>query len=261
MRQLTCKSLSLILINLFLFTLIVQAQDTSKVIKKAPAKTVTQPAKKAASPAAKTAAPQGAAVTQPAATTNPPAAPLPADNSLNGQYEALLKNSWMQQGYKVINPGRLTTLWKSVNDTLINTKKQLADSRRIINEQEKQLADLKTQPAPKVTNTEIKAVAVKQIEVLGMAVDLATYNWIVWGTILALALGLAGILLTKAKNSMDSKQYKDQYEEISSEYQTYKAKAKEKELRLARELQTERNTIEDLLAKQTEEPAAKRAKK
>jgi hypothetical protein len=225
--------------------------------------TTAKPAQAITQPGQTTAAGQApAAPAQAAKPIVPPVAQGPVDNSLNGQYEALLKNSWMQQGYKVIRPALLTTLWKSVNDSLSNHKKQLADARQKLVEQNKQLTELKKQSGSKSVSPERSTVAVAEMQILGMSMDVSTYNWIVWGTILALGLGLAAVLFTTTKNSLDAKQHKQQYEEISSEYQTYKAKAKEKEMKLARELQTERNTIEDLLAKRNEdETPLKRGKK
>lgn len=247
MRQLTCKSLSIVLINIFLLTFSVRAQDTTGTTKSQTTK-ASQPAK-VATPA------------QPKPARSQPVTPAaPVDNSISGQYEALLKHSWMQQGYKVVNPSRLTTLWKSVNDSLSSNKKQIAEAKQRISELEKQVAASKD-PSGKTAALEKSSAPASHVEVLGMAVDMPTYNWIVWGTILALALGLAGVLFSTTKNSFDSKQYKLQYEEISAEYQNYKTKAKEKELKLARELQTERNTIEDLLAKKDEEASVKRGKK
>lgn len=246
MRQLTCKSLSIVLINIFLLTFSVSAQDTTGT--KNQTTKAGQPAKVA------TPAPSKPARTQ----SVTPAARV--DNSLSGQYEALLKHSWMQQGYKVVNPARLTTLWKSVNDSLNSNKKQIAEARQRISELEKQIAASEDDPG-KTAAPEKPSAPARHVEVLGMAVDMPTYNWVVWGTILLLALCLAGVLFSTTKNSFDSKQYKLQYEEVSAEYQNYKTKAKEKELKLARELQTERNTIEDLLAKKDEEASIKRGKK
>ena len=276
MRQLSCKRLiTFFLINICFLTLSVQAQDSTK--------TSTQPVKKTAPPTkAATSTPAKAVAQPPAKTVTPPVKPVakttinpPAkivsspptqavsvdNSSLNGQYEALLKHSWMQQGYKVVNPSRLTNLWKSVNDTLISNKKELAEARKKMAEQAKQINEFKNPNASKENAQEKSVTSVNQLQILGTSIDISTYNWIVWGTILTLALGLAAVLFTTTKNSIDARQHRQQYEEISSEYQAYKAKAKEKELKLARELQTERNTIEELLEKRNGEEPIKKGKK
>jgi len=169
--------------------------------------------------------------------------------SIKGQYDDLLKHSWMQQGYKVVNANRLTTLWNTVNDSLNTSKKQLDDAKLKLAEQSRQLAELKTGTASPAKHS----APVNEISFLGMPVSTSTYNWIVWGLITVLAAALAGVLFIITKNSLDAKQHKQLYDEIAAEYHTYKGKAKEKELKLARELQTERNTIEELLARKDEE--------
>jgi Sec-independent protein translocase protein TatA len=282
MRQTSCKRLSLLFIHLFILVFFASAQDTSKAssatkpktsIKPAAATSTVQKTKKTV-PASTKATTQVPA-TSPAATSvkakagvdsaktvikQPVIQSGPKDNSLKGQYEDLLKYSWMQKGYKVINPGRLSSLWKSVNDSLATNKKQLADVKKRLEEQTKQINELKASPTTSAAATEKPVASSNQIEVLGMYVDTSTYNWIVWGTILVLGLALAVVLLTTTKRSLDAKQHKQLYNEISEEYQTYKAKSKEKELKLARELQTERNTIEELRAKRDEEEPVRKGR-
>ena len=156
----------------------------------------------------------------------------------------------MQQGYKVVNPNRLTTLWKSVTDSINAGKKQLALAQQKIAEQSKQINELQAKPSSKLKPSGNSTLPQNSIQVMGIAVDANTYNWVVWGVIILLAIALAVVLFNTRKNSSDAKHHKELYEEISSEYQTFKSKAKEKEMKLARELQTERNTVEELLAKQ-----------
>lgn len=251
MRKTLCKRLFIFLMAFCVFNFSASSQDSSKTVTRSPEKPVTQaPVKKTTKPISKPAV----TLAQPAnEAVNTPAPAQPVDNSLNGQYEVLLKHSWIQQGYKVVNPNRLTSLWKSVNDTINEYKKQLSASKQQSVNLEKQLTELKAQSTNKEEKiSESPKVSVNEIRVLGIYLNADTYNWIVWGIILVLAIALTTILLTTAKRGNDSKHHKQLYDEISSEYQSFKTKAKEKELKLARELQTERNTIEELLAKRNE---------
>lgn len=257
MRKTLCKRLFIFLMAFCVFNFSASSQDSSKTVTP-PEKPVTQaPIKKATKAISK---PSAAVSTQPAKKVEPVPAPAqPIDNSLEGQYEALLKHSWMQQGYKVVNPTRLSSLWKSVNDTINDYKKQLSVSKQQTANLEKQLSSQDTQPINDNKVVESPKVPVSEIQVLGMYLNANTYNWIVWGIILVLAIALTTILLTTAKRANDSKHYKQIYEELSSEYQSFKTKSKEKELKLARELQTERNTIEELTAKRNEEGPGKKS--
>lgn len=263
MKKTSCKRILILFINLCFIALTVKAQDTTKAPSPQPKTTVTTPAKTPAKPVVK--APVKPVVKPPATKkVDSPAKAIvkipaqPVDGSLKGQYEDLIRYSWMQKGYRVVNSARLNNLWKSVNDSINNNKKQLAETKQKLDQQAKQLNAFKDQTGSANDFTPRSAVTVNQIEILGMAVDVATYNWIVWGAIMALGLGLAAVLFTTTKNSQDARQHKQLYEEISREYQSYKTKSKEKEQKLARELQTERNTIEELLAKKNDESPGKK---
>lgn len=243
MSQISCKRLLILLINLCILGMHSNAQDSTAA---SPAQEkITAPGKVNAPPTKTVESSQ----VQPAPTPVRKIAPVKiSDNSIKGQYDELLKHSWMQQGYKVVNANRLTTLWNTVNDSLAIGKKQLNEAKLKLAEQTKLLADLKTGTSPSTKSS----APVKEISFLGMPVKTSTYNWIVWGLITVLAVALVGVLFTTTKNSMDAKNHKQLYDEITAEYHTYKAKSKEKELKLSRELQTERNTIEELLAQKSE---------
>jgi len=57
---------------------------------------------------------------------------------------------------------------------------------------------------------------------------------------------LAIIILRSAKHIHEAKYRSTLYDEISQEYQNYKVKANDKEKKLARELQDERNKLDEL---------------
>jgi hypothetical protein len=54
------------------------------------------------------------------------------------------------------------------------------------------------------------------------------------------------VILRSAKHIHEAKYRSSLYEEISQEYQSYKTKANDKEKKLARELQDERNKLDEL---------------
>ena len=258
MKQTLRKRSLILLLNLCFIAFASNAQDSSKTATNPPAKPpVTVPAKTTVPAPAKTVVNSPVKVVNPAAQIISKVPAKPTDSSIKGQYEALLKYSWMQKGYKVVDPTRLNTLWKSVNDSLNRNKRLLTASNQKLNEQAKQINELKnTGGTGNVTEGESMST-VEQIQILGMTLDVATYNWIVWGAIILLALGLGGVLFTTTKSAHDARHHKQLYEEISSEYNTYKTKAKEKELKLARELQTERNNLEELMARKDQDPGRK----
>jgi hypothetical protein len=168
------------------------------------------------------------------------------DPSLKGQYQLMLSKSRTLDGYKLINPNRLASFWQNVRDTLTTDRKQLNSATRKINEQEKSINDLKTQISGKESSLASTNAKVNEINFLGISFTKSTYNTIVWSLIIILGGALAFVILRSAKHIHEARYRSTLYEEISQEYQSYKTKANDKEKKLARELQDERNKLEEL---------------
>lgn len=168
------------------------------------------------------------------------------DFSLNGQYQFLLSRSRSINGYKLMNPSRLTSLWKSVTDSLTKGKAELAKAKAKITKQEKAMGTLQTEVKGNETEVIDANAKMNEISFLGLSFSKGTYNIIVWSIILVLAIALFVVIARSAKNILEARHRTQLYEEITAEYQNYKAKASEKERKLARELQDERNIVEEL---------------
>jgi len=168
------------------------------------------------------------------------------DPSLKGQYQLLLTKSKTINGYKLVNPGRISAFWKNLNDTLSTTRRQLTSANQKLNAQEKTITDLKSQISGKESALAGTNAKINEINFLGIAFTKSTYNTIVWSLIIGLAAALAFLILRSAKHIHEAKYRSNLYEEIAQEYQSYKTKANDKEKKLARELQDERNKLEEL---------------
>ncbi len=171
---------------------------------------------------------------------------LPSDPSLKGQYQNILSKSKNLNGFKVINPARLNTFWKNVNDTLRSERRQLPALKKQIAGQQETIAELKVQLNEKETALNNSNQKLDEISFLGMSFSKGTYNTMVWTIILVLAFALVIIIIRSAKLLHEARYRSSLYEEISAEYQSYKVKANEKEKKLARELQDERNKLDEL---------------
>ncbi|WP_343523324.1 hypothetical protein [Pedobacter sp.] len=163
------------------------------------------------------------------------------DPSLNGQYEFMLRKSKSLYGARLINPTRLSALWKSVNDTLKKERKQLQQARQEIKAQAGSISSLKGEVSGKESSLANANAAVNEIKFLGIAFNKGTYNTIVWTIIIVLAIGLAIVIFQSGKLRHEAKYRTELYQEVADEFQAHKVKAKDKEMKLARELQDERN--------------------
>ncbi|RDC57488.1 hypothetical protein DU508_10080 [Pedobacter chinensis] len=167
------------------------------------------------------------------------------DPSLNGQYEFMLKKSKSLYGAKLINPSRLTSLWKSVNDTLRKERKQLQDARKEIKAQSDNISSLKGEVSGKESSLANATASVNEIKFLGISFEKGTYNTIVWAIILVLGAALAIVIFQSGKYRREATYRTQLYQEVADEFQAHKVKAKDKEMKLARELQDERNKWDD----------------
>jgi hypothetical protein len=168
------------------------------------------------------------------------------DFSLKGQYQFMLSRSKSLYGNKLINPARLNTLWQSVTDTLRKERMVLSKAQANMLEQQKTIANLQTEASGKETSLNETHAKINEINFLGISFTKGTYNIVVWSIIIVLALALFIVIARSAKNILEAKHRTQLYDEVSAEYQSYKVKANEKERKLARELQDERNVIEEM---------------
>jgi len=169
------------------------------------------------------------------------------DPSLNGQYRFMLSRTRTSaDGYKMVAGYRLDQLWKSVSDTLRKERSERKGLQQKLTEQEKMVSYLKTEISGKDASLTENTNKVNEIRFLGIAFEKGTYNIIVWSLIGALAIALIIVIARSGKNIIEAKHRSQLYNEISDEYQAYKTKAVEKERKLARELQDERNRLDEL---------------
>ena len=164
-----------------------------------------------------------------------------ADPSLNGQYQFMLSKSKSFSGARLINPNRLANLWKSVNDTLKKERKQLLEANTRIKSLTANISGLKTEVSGKESSLASSNAMVNEIKFLGISFDKGTYNTMVWAIIIILGAGLAFVIFQSGKYRYEATYRTQLYQEVADEFQAHKVKAKDKEMKLARELQDERN--------------------
>lgn len=184
------------------------------------------------------------AQTEPSSTTAP--APRPGANTLSRQYNEILDKANSYQEYKVIRKGQLDVFHRSVQDSLARVKKNLEVAQSKINEQQTQLGSLNQTLLGKEKTIQASQFANDRIAVLGMQVLKDRYiltNWIIIGLLLTIAI--FAFVRYQMSNRVASAARRD-YEEVKQELDSYRQKLLESKTSLGRELQTERNKIEEL---------------
>ncbi|HEY9001618.1 MAG TPA: hypothetical protein VIM89_09710 [Mucilaginibacter sp.] len=207
-----------------------------------------QAAKTTQQPATKPAQQQAASTTD----TTQPDLKTPADpnqlnaKSLNNQYQYMMSKTLRFQ------QPLLAALWKNVSDTLTKMRNDAKASQAKLSANVKLIDSLKTaatDASKESAASQSGSTSSETISLLGINLSKSTYNLVMISLVVVLGLALAIVIGTTAKHKHEARHRTELYEEIEEEFKAYKAKANEKELRLARELQTERNKLDELLGR------------
>lgn len=185
--------------------------------------------------------------TQPTARTNPYAqqvpvatAPVNTDKSLNGQYLYLTTKVY---GYQ--RP-QLAAFYKNIMDTIRTERQKLRAAQSKLTAQGKAVQDLQSDVSAKEQSLNESNSRRDAISLAGIMVSKSTYNLIMWGLVIFFGV-VAAIIIAQSGSARREAKYRIKlYDELDEEYKSYKAKANEKEKKLARELQTVRNKLEEI---------------
>lgn len=184
--------------------------------------------------------------------TTQPDLKTPADpnqlnaKSLSNQYQYMLSKTLRFQ------QPLLAALWKNVSDTLTKVRNDAKASQAKLTSDAKLIDSLKTAAASaskEAATSQTSGTPSDTISMFGISLSKSTYNLVMVGLVVGLAIALAIVIGSTAKHKYEARHRTELYEEIEEEFKAYKAKATEKELRLARELQTERNKLDELLGR------------
>lgn len=183
----------------------------------------------------------GTATPPPVYKPAPPDSALLTDKSLNGQYKYLLSKVYRYQ------QPLIAALWKNFTDTLTADHRKLADVQAKILAQSKTISELKLK-ADSVGKEQLTSKT-DDIDVLGLSLAKNTYSLIMWGLVIILGATAAMVIFRSGSLSREAHHRISLYNELEEEFKVYKSKANEKEKKLARELQTERNKVDELMGR------------
>lgn len=181
--------------------------------------------------------------------------------ALSGQFSDLKtkSNSYTEgsREYKVVNVALLNSFWQSVQATikeveqkqvkdLSATRQSLETAQARIDEQEKEIEVLRQDNAQKEAAVQQSEDAVNNLHVLGIPIHKQVYV-ILNTAIIALLLIMLGVLYTQYNSSKKvTDQKKKEFDDIDREFADFKKNAREREIKIKRELQTEMNLVAEL---------------
>lgn len=164
-------------------------------------------------------------------------------NPIQQQFQELIESSNNYQEYKVVNYDELVTLKNNTNSYIQKLKNQIATGKKTAANQKKEIKNLETKLNSTQQNLERVTEEKDNIVFLGLPLTKGTYMAMMWGIVAILILALL-FFIYKYKNSNSvTKEAKKRLNDTENEFDEYKKKALEKEQRLGRLLQDEKNKV------------------
>ena len=169
--------------------------------------------------------------------------------SLQSQFQEMLDKSETYTEYKVIKRTSLSQFSRAVQDSLRNNRGEIADLKNQVADQQSQITTLSN----RITELEAQLAESEELReslsFLGLNLNKGTYHTIVWVIIAGLVVfGIFAYSSFMRSNKITSKTKKE-FKILEVEYEEHKKKSHEKQIKMGRELQTERNRVEELKVK------------
>lgn len=168
------------------------------------------------------------------------------DASLQQQFIYLKENANTYKDKKIVRETALNQFWTNVRDSVATVRQQLNASQSQINAHEQEMASMKEELQEGQAAVQASEYDSTHISVLGINVLKAGFLSFFWITVSILTLMLL-IAIYQYRNSkrVTSKTQKN-LRALQREIDDFRKKSLEKERKLRRELQTERNHVEEL---------------
>ena len=163
------------------------------------------------------------------------------NGTIESQFDYLYRKSSSYQEYKVVKKTFYQKIKGNVLDSMQALKKDLGDTKKLVEVQSNEIKGLKSDL--QTTNNDLTSVTQEKdnIKFIGIPMTKASYNSLLWTIIFSLiALLLFFIFRFKSSNSI-TVQAQGLLSDTEKEFESYKAKALEREQKVRRELQDELN--------------------
>lgn len=166
---------------------------------------------------------------------------LKTETPIQDEFSALIQESNNYQGYKVVDYDKLIELRNTTRNYISELKEEIIVHKNTVDQQNDEIEKLKSELAS--TQEDLTRVSEEKdaLMFLGMPFSKGGYKTMMWGIVAAL-LALLLIIFFRYKSShAATKDARQKLQETEKEFDTYRTKALEKEQRLGRMLQDERN--------------------
>jgi preprotein translocase subunit SecF len=170
---------------------------------------------------------------------------LATSNFIEDEFDNLIESSNNYQGYKVVDYDALVELRDNTKRHVQDLKNELQEEQSTISSQNEEIENLENQLAQ--TQEDLQRVNEEKdaIKFLGMPFSKGSYMALMWGIVGVLILALLFFIYKFKNSNATTKEARHRLNETEKEFDLYRAKALEKEQRLGRMLQDEKNKAKD----------------
>ena len=163
------------------------------------------------------------------------------ESIIDSSFAELIENSNSFKGYKVVDYDKLVALKSSTASYIAQLKEEIKEHRALIDSQKQQAAKLEADLA--AVRTQLKEVTAEKdaITFLGMPFTKSTYKSIMWAVVGILILALILFVVRYQRSHIHTREARAKLQETEKEFESYRTKTLEKEQRMGRQLQDERN--------------------
>ncbi|HEY8935478.1 MAG TPA: hypothetical protein VIM65_09675 [Cyclobacteriaceae bacterium] len=168
------------------------------------------------------------------------------DLTLKDRYVLMKTKSQTYQDYKVIKETVLDGVWKITIDSLHAKNNALADTKKNVLKLKNQVIAAKNETAKTKESVAEILFDSTHINVLGINFNKRVFISTA-GIIIAGLIVLLGVLLGRLRwMQSSSKEKVESLDRLTKEFDDFKHKALDKQMKLSRELQNERNKLQDM---------------
>ncbi|QSE96293.1 hypothetical protein [Fulvivirga lutea] len=165
---------------------------------------------------------------------------------LNDQFSVLMDETETFKEYKVIKIQELNSFWKGVTDSINNKHEIIVDLQAKNQDLNNQVTSLEVEIKEAQAQIESLQGQISTISIFGIAIDKTVYK-VVNFTLLSTLILIIGLIFFRLKERVQvaNAKIKD-YNNLESKFEEYRRKSLENQMKLRRELQTERNKLEEI---------------
>ncbi|MDT0648133.1 hypothetical protein RM545_15670 [Zunongwangia sp. F260] len=166
---------------------------------------------------------------------------LQNNQPIRAEFDELIETSNNYQGYKVVEYDRLIELRNTTSEYIDELKNEIITQQNTIDRQNQELDEFETQLQDTEADLERVNNEKDAITFLGIPFSKAGYKTVMWSVVGLLVLALLFFIYRYKSSHTTTKEARQKLKETENEFDAYRVKALEKEQRLGRLLQDERN--------------------